>query len=336
MSNQQLNDPTRNWYITAENISTSTTGSDLTLDASANINLFSGTGPTGSIYFNNNSWFDSSANLNFSFGEGTYENALQTSNNSSLLTLSSSDLFKTFSFNSSGDKIIQMPNPSTCKIGSWININNFSSTSTITIQDSTGALIYTVLSQSISGTIGGNGVKMLAVSSSAQTGGGFASNWICSQSGGSSTGTGGTGFTGPTGAVGPTGAGGALGYWGSFWSDVSQNLVGGTGTAMTLNNTDSDSNGVSIVSNSQITLANPGVYNIQFSAQIDRISGSGTDTVNIWFKKNGNNILDSNTIVTVSGAAAAAKTVPAWNYMLELNSGDYIEIFWYTADTNIR
>jgi hypothetical protein len=49
MSNQQLNDPTRNWYITAENISTSTTGSDLTLDASANINLFSGTGPTGSV-----------------------------------------------------------------------------------------------------------------------------------------------------------------------------------------------------------------------------------------------------------------------------------------------
>ena len=89
MSNQQLNDPTRNWYITAENIRTSTTGSNLTLDASANINLFSGTGPTGSIYFNNNAWFDSSANLNFSFGEGTYENALQTSaSNSALLSFS--------------------------------------------------------------------------------------------------------------------------------------------------------------------------------------------------------------------------------------------------------
>ena len=94
MSNQQLNDPTRNWYITAENISTSTTGSNLTLDASANINLFSGTGPTGSIYFNNNAWIDSSANLNFAFGKGTYENALQTSNASSTLILNSSDLFK--------------------------------------------------------------------------------------------------------------------------------------------------------------------------------------------------------------------------------------------------
>ena len=148
--------------------------------------------------------------------------------------------------------------------------------------------------------------------------------------------TGPTGYTGYTGVQGPTGAGGALGYWGSFWSDASQNLIGATGTAMTLNNTDPDSNGVSVVSNSRITVANPGVYNIQFSAQVDRITTTGTDSVNIWFKKNGNNILDSNTIVTVSGAATAAKTVPAWNYMLELNSGDYIEIFWYTTDTNIR
>ena len=145
-----------------------------------------------------------------------------------------------------------------------------------------------------------------------------------------------TGPTGMTGPYGPTGAGGALGYWGSFWSDVSQNLIGLTGTAMTLNNTDPNSNGVSVVSNSRITVANPGVYNIQFSAQIDRISGTGNDTVNIWFKKNGNNILDSNTIVTVAGGPSAAKTVAAWNYMLELNSGDYIEIFWYTTDTFMR
>ncbi len=205
MSNQQLNDPTRNWYITAENISTSTTGSDLTLDASANINLFSGTGPTGSIYFNNNAWFDSSANLNFSFGEGTYENAVQTSTSNSTLILTNVDLFKTYSFNPTSTKIIRLPLSSTCKIGSWININNFSSTSSITIQDSTGTLVYTILSPSISGTIGGNGVKMLAVSSSAQTGSGFANNWICTQSsGGGSTGTGGTGFTGNTGPTGPS------------------------------------------------------------------------------------------------------------------------------------
>jgi hypothetical protein len=187
MSKEQLNDPTRKWYLTAENISTSTTGSNLTLEASANIYLLSGTGTgtIGSIYFNNNAWFDSSANLNFSFGEGTYENVVHTSTTVPSSPLTNNDLFKTYSFDPSFNQTIHLPLPTTCKIGSWININNFSSTNTITVQDSSGSIVYIILAPSTSGTIGGSGVKMLAVSSSGKTGdvGVFAENWICTQSG---------------------------------------------------------------------------------------------------------------------------------------------------------
>ena len=101
-------------------------------------------------------------------------------------------------------------------------------------------------------------------------------------------------------------------------------------------NTDPDSNGVSIVSNSRITFGYSGVYNIQFSAQADRVSGSGTDTIDIWFRKNGVDVTDSNTIVTVSGGAAAAKIVAAWNYMLDLNANDYVELMWRTSDTRLE
>ena len=158
-----------------------------------------------------------------------------------------------------------------------------------------------------------------------------------------------TGIQGPTGATGPqgatgvqgvtgaTGAGGALGYWGSFWSTQDQSAASTTGAyPITYNNTDSNSNGVSIVSNSQITFSYPGVYNIQFSAQADRVSGSGTDTIDIWFRKNGTDISDSNTIVTVSGGALAAKTVAAWNYMLQVNANDYVELMWRTSDTRLE
>ena len=149
--------------------------------------------------------------------------------------------------------------------------------------------------------------------------------------------TGSTGPQGVQGRFGPTGAGGALGYWGSFWSTQDQVAPGTTySNAITLNNTDPDSNGVSIVSNSRITFANAGVYNIQFSAQADRVSGSGTDTIDIWFRKNGVDVADSNTIVTVSGGALAAKTVAAWNYMLELNASDYVELMWRTSDTRLE
>jgi hypothetical protein len=146
-----------------------------------------------------------------------------------------------------------------------------------------------------------------------------------------------TGPTGPTGATGSTGAGGALGYWGSFYSTQDQAAASTTlAYPITLNNTDPDSNGVSIVSNSRITFANSGVYNIEFSVQADRVSGSGTDTIDIWFRKNGSDLPESNGVLTVSGGAVAAKTIAAWNYMLELAANDYVELIWRTSDTNLE
>jgi hypothetical protein len=137
--------------------------------------------------------------------------------------------------------------------------------------------------------------------------------------------------------LGPTGPGGALGNWGSFYSDQDQVATSTTvAYAITLNNADPDSIGVSIVSNSRITFANAGVYNIEFSAQVDRVSGSGTDTIDIWFRKNGTDIPESNTVVTVSGGAAAAKTVAAWNYMLDLLAGDYVQLMWRTSNVNLE
>jgi hypothetical protein len=128
-----------------------------------------------------------------------------------------------------------------------------------------------------------------------------------------------------------------LGYWGSFYSTQDQ-VAASTTVAypITLNNTDPDSSGVSIVSNSRITFANSGVYNIEFSAQADRVSGSGTDTIDIWFRKNGTDLPESNGVITVSGGAAAAKTIAAWNYMLELVANDYVELIWRTSDTRLE
>jgi hypothetical protein len=149
--------------------------------------------------------------------------------------------------------------------------------------------------------------------------------------------TGVAGNDGSTGATGLTGSGGASGFWGSFWSNQDQSAANTT-TAypITFNNTDPDSIGVSIVSNSQITFANAGVYNIQFSAQADRVSGSGSDSIDIWFRKNGTDIPESNGVITVAGGAAAAKTIASWNYMLKLSAGDYVELAWRTSDTNLQ
>lgn len=60
-------------------------------------------------------------------------------------------------------------------------------------------------------------------------------------------------------------------------------------------------NGVSVVSGSRITLANAGIYNIQFSAQIDK-SDAGNDDIDIWLAKNGANVSWTNTSQTLVGA----------------------------------
>jgi hypothetical protein len=96
------------------------------------------------------------------------------------------------------------------------------------------------------------------------------------------------------------------------------------------------SEGVSIASNSRITLANAGTYNIQFSVQVDRVSGSGTDTVHIWLKKNGTNVDKSAGAITVSGGAAEAKTIAAWNYVVNAAANDYYELVWESTDSNIQ
>ena len=122
---------------------------------------------------------------------------------------------------------------------------------------------------------------------------------------------------------------------GTFQSDVTQSGSANVSQSMNFEVTDI-SEGVTIASNSRITLANSGTYNIQFSVQVDRVSGSGTDTVHIWLKKNGTNVDKSAGAITISGAASAAKTIAAWNYVVNAAANDYYELVWEATDTNVQ
>lgn len=122
---------------------------------------------------------------------------------------------------------------------------------------------------------------------------------------------------------------------GAFQSDQTQSGSANVSQSITYTTTDY-SNGVTYVSGSRLTVANAGVYNIQFSAQIDRISGSGTDTVYIWLKKNGTNVTNSAGAITIAGTASAAKIISSWNYVVDAAASDYFELCWQTTDSNIQ
>lgn len=128
---------------------------------------------------------------------------------------------------------------------------------------------------------------------------------------------------------------GSFGFYGAFSSTSSQtNPTPNVSRSMQLETTEL-SNGVSIVSGSRITVAHPGVYNLQFSAQLEK-SDNGANTVFIWFKKNGTNVPRSNTAVDVlKQAGGSGKFVAAWNYVENLTVNDYIEIVWQSDDINM-
>lgn len=121
--------------------------------------------------------------------------------------------------------------------------------------------------------------------------------------------------------------------YGSFYDTQIQNSAGtNIANAMKFRN-EAEAHNVSIVSDTQITVAYAGVYNIQFSAQLDK-TDSGEDQVDIWFRKNGVDVPWSNTRLTMP--KNDTKLVAAWNFVLTLADNDYVEIMWLSDDSTMR
>lgn len=120
--------------------------------------------------------------------------------------------------------------------------------------------------------------------------------------------------------------------YGSFYDLTNQTAAAvNTAYAMSFGNTQY-SNGVTIGSpTSRIYVDRPTIYNIQFSAQLDKTSAS-IGNVWVWLDLNGTTVADTATQVSLQGSNAA--TVAAWNFLLEMNAGDYFRLMWATDDTD--
>jgi hypothetical protein len=118
--------------------------------------------------------------------------------------------------------------------------------------------------------------------------------------------------------------------YGSFYDTTDQTAaVINTAYAMTFNSTDI-TNGVTIgTPTSRVYVDTHNVYNIQFSAQFVNTAG-GTHNVWVWLRKNGTDVANSATTLRLQGNNAEA--VAAWNFLLDMNAGDYFELMWEVSD----
>ena len=119
--------------------------------------------------------------------------------------------------------------------------------------------------------------------------------------------------------------------YGSFFSCNTQTITTpGTPQAVTLTNT-AYTNNFSIVSNSQITAAVAGTYNLQFSLQLFSNPGGGGN-FEVWLAKNGSDVAASNTRFAIKNTNEAE--FAALNYIEQLAAGDYLELIWSTGDVD--
>jgi hypothetical protein len=125
---------------------------------------------------------------------------------------------------------------------------------------------------------------------------------------------------------------------GSFYDTTDQTATSTTTAyAITLNTTDI-SQGVSLVSSSQITVEDAGIYNIQFSAQLANDTNAPQD-IDIWLRKNGVDIANSNSrfgLATRKSAGAPYHVIGSLNFVVEVQAIDYIELMWCTTDVGAR
>ena len=124
--------------------------------------------------------------------------------------------------------------------------------------------------------------------------------------------------------------------YGAFQSTADQTAAASnTAYAMTLNTTDY-ANGVSVASNSRITVAEAGIWNLQWSGQFENPDSQDHD-VRVWLKINGTVVTGSTGFFAVPSKHGSVNghALVGWNYFVSLNANDYVELWWETDNTMV-
>jgi hypothetical protein len=91
---------------------------------------------------------------------------------------------------------------------------------------------------------------------------------------------------------------------------------------------------ISIRSGNEIVFTKSGLYNVAFSAQLEK-TDAGTSNYDVWFSLNSGYVANSNTQYTLTGNNA--KQVATLNVLQPITaSGQYLSINWQSANQDTR
>ena len=123
--------------------------------------------------------------------------------------------------------------------------------------------------------------------------------------------------------------------YGAFSRNTQQTAaLANTAYAVAFDTTDF-SNDVTLVSTTQITATNSGIYNFQFSVQLENTDNASSD-VYFWIKQNGTNLTASGGLFGMSPRKSPGDyfhLIGGYNIFISLTAGQYIELYWSTTNT---
>jgi hypothetical protein len=135
----------------------------------------------------------------------------------------------------------------------------------------------------------------------------------------------------------------AVKSFGAWQEDTTQTAASSnTGYGIKFSTPDISGYGVNVINDplgnaTYIEMVNNGVYNIQFSLQLQNTDNQIKD-VTIWLRKNGNTT--ANDILATAGFVSVPNShggtpgtiIAAWNYFVEAAAGDFFQLVWSTSD----
>lgn len=122
-----------------------------------------------------------------------------------------------------------------------------------------------------------------------------------------------------------------------FQSDTDQTAANTyTAYAITYDTTDF-ADGITLSNSSHINVTHEGVYKFDYSVSLENTTNDRVD-VDIWFRKNGNDIADSNSRFSVAARKSTGDPsylIAVTPYMVELAANDYVQIIWRVSDVGV-
>ena len=119
----------------------------------------------------------------------------------------------------------------------------------------------------------------------------------------------------------------------TFSSSLDQPIFDSAIAQVVTFNTTISSNGITLVGGTKITLPQVGNYLFSISAVAAASGSANAKQVSMWFRKNGNDVANSNTYLTVNKDPTIIAVV------LDLpctTAGDYYEIWWSGETTAVK